>query len=378
MGFYDGVGGMTAPTPAPGMWRDTLDLPVLLVVRPAGRQPDAWRPRCRACCASARPATSRAFCSTTAAPMLAQMPGTHAGRRRRACRCWAFCPTCRRPRSRAAIWACTRPGRSTALRRRIDAAGRSCRSKTSIWTDCLASATPPARTGSTRTTRQDTTASVPHRRGAGRGVLLCLRRNAGCPAARRGGACALSARCGTRHCREDAGGLYLPGGYPELYAEAPGRRTPPCARAVRAGCGGGPAHRGRVRRLSVPRPEHWKTPTARAFPMAGALPGQRRHGRAGWSALATRSLTAPARTACCSGPGNSSPCTSSTTGIPRKMARPSPPRKADWTGSGRCGFATPSVSMRGSRICTAAGYAGPGRSGSWRAAESYQNKRGSE
>ncbi len=113
------------------------------------------------------------------------------------------------------------------------------------------------------------------------------------------------------------------------------------------GCRGRPAHRGRVRRLPLPRPDAGRRGGRHLAHGGASCPG-RESRSGGWSALATPPFGAGGQPALPA--GNSSPCTSSTTGIPRKMARPLPPPRP-MAGSGACGFANEHF-MRGSRICT--------------------------
>ena len=92
MGFYDGQ-GLTTQASA---WElaDTLGLPVLLVVQPGGASVTL----------AAKTAIFRASCSI-AAPKSCIKCSKTCWKERPACRCWAICPTCRRRRWKAAIWA---------------------------------------------------------------------------------------------------------------------------------------------------------------------------------------------------------------------------------------------------------------------------------
>ena len=118
----------------------------------------------------------------------------------------------------------------------------------------------------------------PHRRCAGRSLLLCLRRNAGSPDRRRGRACPIQspARCGPSAgaWRAVSAGR-LPG-----TVRRPAEREPLDAGFCAAGRGARSAHRGRVRRL----PLSWAD--ARRYRRhrlahGGRPAGQRLPGRAG-------------------------------------------------------------------------------------------------
>ena len=125
-----------------------------------------------------------------------------------------------------------------------------------------------------------------------------------------------------------AGGLYLPGGYPELYAgqlsqNAAMRRA--VRRAVEAGlptvaeCGG-----------FLYLGQSLEGEDGAVHPMAGACGGR------SLFASATRSLR-PGPTACCCARAKRSPFTSSTIGTARKMARRSTRRSLRRAAAGRAG-----------------------------------------
>ncbi len=101
MGYYDGLGGVSAAASA---WHtaDVLDLPVLLVVRPKGASLTlaaqlqglkAFRTPHHMAGVLLNDCTEMLY--KLLAPMLEGKP---------ACRWWAFCPPCRMPPSKAATW----------------------------------------------------------------------------------------------------------------------------------------------------------------------------------------------------------------------------------------------------------------------------------
>ena len=104
------------------------------------------------------------------------------------------------------------------------------------------------------------------------------------------------------------------------------------------GCGGRPAHRGRVRRLPLPAARRWKTPRGASGPWRASCPGRELQGRAA-GPLRLRHPYGARRTACSSGPGSSSPCTSSTTGTPRTTATALTASQGQWQAGWACGFA---------------------------------------
>ena len=210
MGFYDGLGGVSDRASA---WHlaDTLDLPVLLVVEPKGQSLtlaaelnglDSFRTPSHIAGILLNNCTARMH--ALLAPML---------EKRRACRCWAFCRNSRRPSSVPAIWDSTR-------RRKWKIYSRSW----PFWPTRQRSTStgPPAgplRKGAARPAGKSSPASgpCPHRRGAGRGVLLTYAETL--EAFRDAGAeVVFFSPLRDTALPENIGGLYLPGGYPELHA----------------------------------------------------------------------------------------------------------------------------------------------------------------
>ncbi len=110
---------------------------------------------------------------------------------------------------------------------------------------------------------------------------------AGC----RGGACAFQpgAGCGLP---ENIGGLYLPGGYPELYAR-PLSENKTMRDAIRDAVQWRPAHGGRVRRLLSIWGRAWRTPTVRRGPWRASCRAQA-SGRAAGALFGYAVLTAKA------------------------------------------------------------------------------------
>ena len=72
---------------------------------------------------------------------------------------------------------------------------------------------------------------------------------------------------------EGAGGLYLPGGYPELHAQALSENTS-MRQSIRGAVASRPAHRGRVRRLPLPRPDAGRRGGAASGPWRASCPGR--------------------------------------------------------------------------------------------------------
>ena len=211
MGFYDGLGGVSDRASA---WHlaDTLGLPVLLVVEPKGQSLTLaaelkglvnFRTPSHIAGILLNNCTARMH--ALLAPMLEEETGLPV---------LGFLPKLPEPSSVPAIWASTR-------RRKWKIYSRS-------WLFCrrgggahrLAPPAGPLRKGAARPAGAagDASGPRPHRRGAGRGVLLCLRRDAGSLPGR-GAEVVFFSPLRDTALPENIGGLYLPGGYPELHAK---------------------------------------------------------------------------------------------------------------------------------------------------------------
>ena len=204
MGYYDGLGGVSAAASA---WHtaDVLDLPVLLVVEPKGQSLTLaaelnglknFRTPSHIAGILLNNCTARMH--ALLAPMLEKRDGSAGA--------GLSAETSRRPSSVPAIWASTRR-RKWKFTAEAGPSGRRGRGA-----HRLAPPAGPLRKGAARPAGKSPPASGPrpHCRGAGRGVLLYLRRDAGGLSGRPGQRWSFSAPSATRLCRKTSAGCICP------------------------------------------------------------------------------------------------------------------------------------------------------------------------
>ncbi len=264
MGYYDGLGGVSAAASA---WHtaDALDLPVLLVVRPKGASL-TLAAELQGLKAFRTPHHMAGVLLNDCSEMCTSC-WPRCWKRRPACRWWASCRRMPEAAIESRHLGLKTAGEIADLQQKIQILTAAAQ-KTIDWPllHALFDRPAPCRVPCT---------VPPHavRIAVAQDAAFCFTYAETLEACRKTArSCAFSARCGSRACRNYR--RAVPAGRLPGAVRRPAGREHRHARRRKKRCAGRPAHRGRVRRLFVPGPDDGQDADGNAHPMAGVLPGQ--------------------------------------------------------------------------------------------------------